>query len=297
MTRIVTLSALQPPLAGPDTPDALRAHRLDMLRDQVRVARQRDSHLVLLPEVFNSFGLPRDVALEDGADRLDGAFVTAARELAAGHEIAIVLPIDACIDGKIWNCAVVIDARGNIAGIYRKVHPTRSELARGRSAGSEFPVFEVIVRGDQVIRVGVQICHDNSFVESARCLALAGAEVICWPHVQSGWGDVVWDITLRSRAIDNGIWLLSSCFAVRGDAAWRPGMMVGRSGLVAPDGTILTDAGRDAGVATATIDLDQPRLVHSWSVDEDLPFVDELRKDRRPDAYQAITSENRMPGA
>jgi predicted amidohydrolase len=240
--------------------------------------------------VFNSFGLPRDVPLQEGADELDGAFVTTVRELAAEQEIAIVLPIDASIDGKIWNCAVVIDARGEIAGIYRKVHLTRSEMALGRSAGSDFPVFDVPVREGKTIRVGVQICHDNSFVESARCLALAGAEVICWPHVQSGWGDVVWDITLRSRAIDNGVWLLSSCFAVRGDAAWRPGMMVGRSGLVAPDGTVLADAGRDVGVATATIDLDQPRLVHSWSVNEDLPFVDELRKDRRPDAYHAITT-------
>ena len=296
MTRIVTLGSLQPPFTVAPTPDALQQARLALLQELLETARQRGTHLALAPEMFNTFGLPRDSPLAAAAVPLDGTFVTTVQEMAARFGTALVMPIDARMEGAIWNCAVVIDGKGELVGVYRKVHPTRTELAAGRSAGSEFPVFDVTLRDGVVARVGVQICHDNSFVESARCLALAGAEILCWPHVQSGWGDVVWDIPLRSRAIDNGIWLMSSCYAVRGDAAWRPGMMVGRSGVVAPDGTILADLGRDAGVATATIDLDQPRLVHSWSEDGDRPYVDEFRKDRRPDAYHAIVDPGGKTG-
>lgn len=290
MTRVITLSAVQPPYAPAPTPTALRTARLCLLREYLEIAAQRGSQLALLPELFNTFGLPPNFPLRDAAELLEGETVSAARDLANRLAMAIVLPVDS-IDaaGRVWNCAVVVDYRGDIAGVYRKVHPTRAELAAGRTAGGDFPAFDVDVSPETHLRIGVMICHDNSFVESARCLALAGAELICWPHVQSGWGDIVWDITLRSRAIDNGVWLLSSCYAVRGDQAWRPGMMVGRSGIVAPDGFILSEVTRDAGVATVSVDFDSPRLVHSWSESEDGPFVEELRRDRRPDAYGRIT--------
>jgi predicted amidohydrolase len=290
MTRIITLSAVQPPYAPAPTPTALRTERLRLLHEYLEVSAQRSSQLALLPELFNTLGLPPDFPLRDAAEPLEGETVSAARDLANRLAMALVLPIDS-IDaaGRIWNCAVVIDYRGEIAGVYRKVHPTRAELAAGRTAGCDFPAFDVDVSPEAQLRIGVMICHDNSFVESARCLALAGAELICWPHIQSGWGDIVWDITLRSRAIDNGVWLLSSCYAVRGDQAWRPGMMVGRSSIVGPDGFILSEVARDAGVATVSVDFDNPRLVHSWSESEDGPFVEELRRDRRPDAYGRIT--------
>ena len=173
------------------------------------------------------------------AETLDGPFTTTVRGLAETLRLAVVLPIYRLDEaGRLRNTAVVIDRRGRITGCYDKVHPTRNEMSpKGVVAGDGWPVFAL-----ESGRLGVMICHDNSFVESARCLALEGAEVIAWPHVQSGWGDVVWDITLRSRAIDNGVYLVSSCYAVRGEGAWRPGLMVGRSGVV---GRGRGGAGRD----------------------------------------------------
>jgi predicted amidohydrolase len=298
MTREITLSALQPPFARDPaaTPASIRAARIDQMRDYLETAARRGSQLALLPELFNDFGLPAPLLPRDAAEPLDGETVTAARELAQRLRTAIVLPIDALDDaGRVWNLAVAIDFRGEIAGIYRKVHPTRAELADGRSAGCDFPVFDVEVAPGVSVRTGIMICHDNSFPEAARCLALNGAELICWPHVQSGWGDIIWDITLRSRAIDNGVWLLSSCYAVRGEKSWMPGMMVGRSGIVAPDGFILSEVARDPGIATVTVDFDQPRLVAGWSEDADYPFVTEIRRDRRPDAYGPIVASDGVP--
>jgi predicted amidohydrolase len=150
--------------------------------------------------------------------------------------------------------------------------------------GSAFPVFRCSWG-----RAGVLICHDNSFVESARCLALEGAEVLFWPHVQSGWGDAAWEAVLRVRAIDNGVWVVSSCFSVAEERAWRPGMMLGRSSIVAPDGTILADAGHHSGLALTTIDLDQPRVVDDFSRRGQYPFRTGLFGERRPDAYGPVT--------
>lgn len=291
MARHVTVSALQPPFGSEATPAAMRQTRRQLLCEFLEVAARRHSQLALLPEKFNMKGLPRDLALGDVTEPLTGESVTAARAAAREFGTALVLPI-AGVDeaGRFWNRAVVIDYRGEITGFYDKVHPTRAELTAGYGAGDHFPVFDVAVSPRDTVQVGVMTCHDNSFIESARCLTLAGAELICWPHVQTGWGDVVWDITLRSRAIDNGVWLMSSCFAVRGDQAWRPGMMMGRSGIVGPDGFIMAEISRDPGVATATINFDAPRLVHSWSADVDRPFGEELRRDRRPDAYGPISA-------
>jgi predicted amidohydrolase len=286
VTRRVTLSAVQPALSKRDTLRAAQEAHLSAATDLLLEAAGRGTDLAVLPEHLNLAGAPlRPEEHRRAAETLDGPFNTTIRRLAAAHRMAIVLPLYRLDEaGRLRNSAVVVDRAGDIAGCYDKVHPTRAEIDPGGVVpGDGWPVFEL-----DFGTIGVMICHDNSFVEAARCLALNGAEVICWPHVQSGWGDIVWDITLRSRAIDNGVHLVSSCFAVRGEGAWRPGMMVGRSGVVGQDGFILAETSREVGIATATVDLDARRLVHSWTRAGEYPYAEELRIDRRPDTYGAI---------
>ena len=286
MTRKVTLSAVQPPLLRRETLKEAQEAHLAAVTELLLEAASRDTDLAVLPEHINLVGATlQHEEYRTASETLDGPFTTAMRRLAASHRMAIVLPIYRIDDaGHLRNTAVVIDRSGGTVGCYDKVHPTRGEMdPRGVVPGDTWPVFEL-----HFGKVGVMTCHDNSFPEAARCLALNGAEVICWPHVQSGWGDVVWDITLRSRAIDNGVYLVSSCFAVRGDGAWKPGMMQGRSGVVGEDGFILAEMSREPGVATATVDLDRPRLVHSWTRSGEYPYAEEFRIDRRPDTYGAI---------
>jgi len=80
-------------------------------------------------------------------------------------------------------------------------------------------VFDVSVG-----KLGVMICQDKPFPESARCLILNGAQLICWPYNQSGWGDIARDAVLRARAIDNSVHILVSCSAHQpiglGDRGW-----------------------------------------------------------------------------
>jgi hypothetical protein len=73
--------------------------------------------------------------------------------------------------------------------------------------------------------------------------------------------------------------------------------MVGRSGVVGEDGAVLAEMSREVGVATATVDLDRPRLVHSWTRGGEYPYAEEFRADRRPDTYGVLTAAPAAPAA
>ena len=71
--------------------------------------------------------------------------------------------------------ALLIGPLGRIVGRYRKVHLTAEERAWA-TAGADLPVFET-----EFGRLGVMLGYDGVFPETARCLALAGADCILWP--------------------------------------------------------------------------------------------------------------------
>jgi predicted amidohydrolase len=70
---------------------------------------------------------------------------------------------------------------------------------------------------------------------------------------------------------------------------WMPGMGLGRSSVIGPDGLSLADTGRHAGVATAAIDLDRPRLVRAMGVSGLADFREQMWRHRRPETYGRIT--------
>jgi predicted amidohydrolase len=150
--------------------------------------------------------------------------------------------------------------------------------------GDSWPVFKLAGA-----RVGIQICHDTSFPESARCLTMNGAEVIFWPHVMSGWGGEFMDILLRAPAIHNGVHFVPVCYGCPPEKSWMPGMLLGRSSIIAPDATIVADAGRHPGIALATIDLAAPRVAQCFTRDGDWVWKIDMLNDRRPDTYAPLT--------
>ncbi len=285
----ITLAALQPALTPVDDgdPDGARARRLRLGIALVEEAGRRGATVACLPECFTTMGFSRGVAAHLAEDPGLPTMVEMAQVARHYHMTLVIGLLRRDRDSRYYNSAIVAED-GSIAGIYDKVHTTRNERESpaGVTPGRGFPVFQLSWG-----TAGVLICHDNSFVESARCLALAGADILFWPHVQSGWGDVGWEAVLRARAIDNGVFVVSSCFSMAEGRAWRPGMMLGRSCIVSPDGTILADAGHHPGLALTTVDLDQPRLIHSFTRDGDHPFKAEMLGDRRPDAYSIITAK------
>jgi predicted amidohydrolase len=289
MVRAITLAALQPTLIASDAVEDPKAARQAMLRQGAELLKEaggRGADVACLPECFPTMALPTAAAARL-AESDDLPAVMELGRIAQRYAMTLVMGIyRRAADGSLYNSTVIVED-GRLRGIYDKVHPTQPELDPPLCvvAGTSFPVFSLSWG-----TAGVLICHDNSFVESARCLTLAGAEVLFWPHVQSGWGDAAWEAVLRARAIDNGVWVVSSCFSVAEGKAWRPGMMLGRSSIVAPDGTILADAGHHPGMALSTVDLAQPRLTHDFCRPGDHPYQEIMLQYRRPAAYGRITA-------
>ena len=84
--------------------------------------------------------------------------------------------------GRVYNAAVLIDRKGKVAGVYRKMFPTPGEIEDGITPGTEAPVFET-----DFGRVGMAICWDLHFPREV-CWPMAerGVQLICWPSMYAG---------------------------------------------------------------------------------------------------------------
>lgn len=182
-------------------------------------------------------------------------------------------------DGKIINRGVTIDAEGRQTAHYDKIHMFDIQLSVTEvyresafvSAGGKAALIQT-----PWAPVGHTICYDLRFPGLYRDLAQAGAEILTVPAAfTKKTGEAHWHILNRARAIENGCFVVSPC-------AWGPvpggGETYGHSLIIGPWGDVLADGGEGAGIAMATIDLDQvadargriPSLTHDR--DYDMPF-------------------------
>jgi N-carbamoylputrescine amidase len=216
--------------------------------------------------------------------REDDPILAGMRDKARSLRVAMVLPFAERAAAGYFNAALVVDAAGEIRGRYRKTHipayfPDDGPGGTGSyekfyfTPGDALPVFDVAGA-----RVGIQICNDRLYPEGSRALALAGADVIAMPIAFSTYSDPahrasIWDVPLRARAYENGVFVLASNrVGVEG-----PRHHLGRSMVVDPRGTIVAEAGTQAPeLLVATIDLDEVTAARAK-----FPWW----RDRRPDLY------------
>lgn len=289
--RKVIVSSVQLPVHDYPEDASLEQIKKNNLENGLKWLKKAGEHktdIVCLGEVFTTLGAPCKYDSSQQAEDIPGPALEKLSQVARHHKMYIIAPVLGKCEGTFRNVALVIDRGGNLTGQYYKVHCTQNERNRGVLPGDELNIFNL-----DFGRIGIIICHDNSFPESARVLALKGAEIIFWPHVQGGWGEVAWDAVLRSRAIDNGIYLVSSSYGVPDEKAWRPGMIQARSGIVSPDGLIISEVGRRIGVAAAEIDLDKPRIIGDFTLLGDHDFKKDMLTDRRPEVYKKISEEGK----
>jgi len=169
---------------------------IDRVAEQSRKQYGRGPDLVVLPELIVTREAPSPLPFE-------GSVRKTFAETAVRHHSYIVVPMALLEDGKDFNAAVLVDRRGDVAGIYRKLHlavVTGSDsMEGGRTPGKEVPVFEC-----DFGKVGVQICFDMEFDHGWDELARKGAELVVWPSASPQ--------TARpaSRALQHGYYIVSS---------------------------------------------------------------------------------------
>ncbi len=284
-SRVVRVAAIQlrSHVEG-KTPDEIKTFHRSRIEQALMETARRGADIACFCEIAATQGIrtPHNDRLV-WEDATDGPTAKWAADLARRHRIHFILPMNAYHDGRFRNVAVLFDNSGDIAGVYCKVHLTWGERQSGTVSGDSFPVFELPFG-----KVGIMICHDMSFPESARCLMLAGAEIIFWPTMWSGWGDELSYTVIRSRAIDNAVYLVHIGLAPPPGKFWRPGMNMARSGVIDPYGNHVSNAGFEEGMAIAEVNLDRKRIAPSFTAGPDDDFRAWVLADRRPDVYSSI---------
>lgn len=141
--------------------------------------------LVCLPEAFTVKGVPLE-SLEEAAEPVPGPTLDLLAGLAKENRCYIICPIYTKRDEKFRNSAVVIDRRGEIAGIYDKVHPAATSydytvFENGVTPGEGSPVFDL-----DFGRIGIQICLDARFPAEWQKMAKKGVKAVFWPAAYNG---------------------------------------------------------------------------------------------------------------
>ncbi len=205
------------------------AEGVEFYAGMTRQACDQGAKLVALPEVCLDWHVPGHPV--EHALAVPGPETGRFSELARSYGATIVVGLHEQAGDEVYNSAVVIDADGSVAGVYRKVHLASFEAFSGVVPGDGFPVFETAAG-----RIGGNICMDSSAAESSRLVGLNGADFLVLPimgdHRASVWqrGNPVldeerWRAIMSVRAMDNQL-----CMVVARNNA-RASCVVDRSGV------------------------------------------------------------------
>lgn len=242
-----------------------------------------DSKLIVFPEcILTGYVYSSRGEVEDHSVALDGPELSAIAEACHKTRSHVVVGFLETAGQEVFNSAVLIDPSGKRVSHYRKVHLPHLGADRFVDPGSSAPpVVETSVG-----RVGIGICYDLRFPESARSLALSGADIIAQPSTMPPEAILLLESFSLVRACENRIFL---ALANRGDTE-RGYHFAGRSQIVDPNGSRIAEAGggRDERIS-ATVDLALARNKQVVNVPDQ--YQVSLFDDRRPDTYGALTDQ------
>ena len=283
----LAVAALQLALNAPD-----EASNIAAVGALVEQAAGQGARIVLPPELFAG---PYFCAVEDEARFAlarplgESASVRAMQRLARTLNVAIPTSFFERDGQHFYNTLAMIDAGGEILGLYRKSHipdgPGYEEKYYFRPGNTGFKVWDVCGT-----RIGVGICWDQWFPECARAMALMGAELLFYP---TAIGSEPYDADFDTSRIWRRAMLghaASNCMPVI--AANRIGpegegehgqAFYGHSFIADQWGDYAAEFGRDeSGVLVATLDLDAARRHRAG-----MGFF----RDRRPDLYRRLVED------
>jgi len=267
---------------------------LERAMAKVEEAAKSGAQIICLPELFRSqyFCQREDAALFDLAESLPGPSTEALSKIAKTHHVTILVSVfERRTAGVYHNSLAVLDERGEMAGLYRKMHIPDDP------AYYEKFYFTPGDLGFQAIKtthatVGPLICWDQWYPEAARMAALKGAEILFYPTA-IGWhpkekseeGQAqreAWMTIQRSHAIANGVFVVAVNRVGHEAPAGGDGLEFwGSSFACDPFGVVLAQASVDQA-ETLVVDIDLKRMEE---VRRNWPFL----RDRRIDAYEGIT--------
>jgi N-carbamoylputrescine amidase len=289
--RHVTVAAIQMQCA----PD--RDHNMDTAERLVRQATQQGAQVILLPELFEGLYFCQD-ELPEHLFRAEpvGTHPVITRFQTLAQELDVVLPISFYeLAGEArFNSVAIIDADGAVLGVYRKTHIPHGagyqEKYYFSPGDTGFRVWDTAFG-----RIGVGICWDQWFPETARSMALMGAELMFFPTaIGSEIGAEHWDSAAHWQRVQQGhaganLVPLIAANRIGTEQGMRGTQMTfyGSSFISDEFGEKQAEAPRDAeAVLLHRFDLDQTREHRAyWGV----------FRDRRPETYDTLSTLDGRP--
>ena len=235
---------------------------------------QYTADLMILPELFSTgyHFLNQKEALKLSEPIPEGPTTQTLIRICDKNQISIIAGIAERNENRSYNSAVVIGPNGYL-GKYRKIHLFGTEKNCFDQGNLPLKIFNI-----GAARVGVMICFDWRFPETARTLALGGADLIAHPsnlvlpHCPQA---------IITRCLENRIFVVTANRV--GTEERIPGNalnFIGQSQIVDPDGNILCRASENRE-ETKIIDIDIEK-----SRNKSINSSDDLFTDRRPDLYR-----------
>jgi len=249
----------------------------------IATAAADGSQLLVMPECILSGYLYNSLEeVQSHAVALDGPELRAIAAACAEGGISVVLGLlESQEEGVVYNSAVMFDSSGEFVTCYRKVHLPFLGADRFVTPGtSPAPVVDTPFG-----RVGIGICYDLRFPESARTMALSGADIIVHPSTMPHEARLLLEHFVPVRACENRVFF---ALANRGDTEAGVSFM-GRSQIVSPTGRRLAEAQEEGETnLTVTISLREARDKKIVNVPGE--YEVSLFDDRRPATYSVITT-------
>jgi len=231
--RLVTFASRQ----GAQPPGA----SLDFWEQWLDVAGRHKPDLTLLPEVF-------DGVTPAAANPPSGPSATLMANKARQWNMYTCGAFHETRGDLVFDVAPLFDRTGHLAGSYDKLLPHQPELDQGVSPGRELPIFDT-----DFGRVAILICYDAWFPETARLLALKGAEVLLFPN--AGY----YEDLMPARAADNGLCIVASSLfhsaGVWGPSGARAGETRATDSRESPSAILSVQYDYPNGLLLATVDL------------------------------------------
>ena len=181
-------------------------------------------------------------------------------------------------EGNVYNTSYIFDREGKQIGKHRKVHLFDIDVKGGQTfkesdtltAGDSDTVFDT-----EFGKIGVMLCFDIRFPELSRMMVNDGARIVFVPAAfNMTTGPAHWELSFRTRALDNQIYMVG-CAPARdvsaGYISW------GHSIVTDPWGRVIDRLDEKKGILLAELDMDYEEQVR-----EELPLL----KSRRKDIYQ-----------
>ncbi|MDH5713792.1 MAG: carbon-nitrogen hydrolase family protein [Candidatus Bathyarchaeota archaeon] len=256
-----------------------KKHNLNVMRKNIRQARDRDANLVVFPELALTGYMCRDLVYELAEPIPEGPSIRRLEEVTKKEDIHVIfgmLERSGKARATIYNTAVLLGPSGFI-GKYRKTHlPTHSAFEEKRyfRLGYQAPVFET-----DIGRLGLIICYDVFFPEITRLLRLKGAQLIVCISASPAVRRKFFETLTVARAIENTAYLVYVNLVGVEDGL----QFWGGSRIVAPNGKIISQAKYDEE------DLVTERIDYA-DLERTEAFVPTLR-DLRPELFDFLKEQ------